>query len=70
MNHQMDHETQSHTSAEPRQQSETLLDVLQRRYAMGEISRDQFQEMKSILGLSAKETEAPEGHDAHSWEAA
>jgi len=70
MGHQMDHDSQTHDSAPPRQQTETLLDVLRRRYALGEISRDQFQEMKRVLGLSARETEAPAGHDTHAWEAA
>ncbi len=70
MGHQMDHDAQTHSSAQPSQQTETLLDVLRRRYALGEISQDQFQEMKRVLGLSASEVEAQAGHDAHSWEAA
>ncbi len=70
MGHPMDHEAQTHNSAQPSQQTETLLDVLRRRYALGEISRDQFEAMKSVLGLSASEVEAPVGRDAPSWEAA
>ncbi len=70
MGHQMDHDAETHNSAQPSQQTETLLEVLRRRYAMGEISRDQFQEMKRVLGLSARESEAPAGHDGHAWEPA
>ncbi len=30
---------------------ESLLDVLKRRYALGEIKREQFEEMKRVLGV-------------------
>jgi uncharacterized membrane protein len=33
-------------------QYETLLDTLKRRYALGEMTREQFQEMKNTLSVS------------------
>lgn len=36
---------------------EPLLEILKRRYALGEITREQFEEMKRVLGL-AEEAEA------------
>ena len=35
--------------------NESLLDILKRRYALGEISDAQFEQMKRALGLSASE---------------
>lgn len=35
-----------------RAQNESLLDILKRRYAQGEITREQFEEMKRVLSLS------------------
>jgi uncharacterized membrane protein len=69
MGHEMDHQTQRHTSAQPPEQPEPLLDVLRRRYAAGEISGDQLEEMKRVLGLSSAKTEAAAGSHAHAWEA-
>ncbi len=40
-------------------QQESLLDILKRRYARGEINLEQFQEMQRVLGLAGK----PEGSD-------
>jgi hypothetical protein len=49
--------------------SESLLGVLRRRYALGEISRDQLEEMKATLGLSdGKAVGAAEGN-SNPWEA-
>ena len=50
MGHGMDHgaATASAGAAPP----ESLLEVLRRRYALGEISRDQLEEMKRVLELS------------------
>jgi uncharacterized membrane protein len=33
-------------------QNESLLDILKRRYALGEITRDQFEELKRVLDLA------------------
>lgn len=40
------HDHPSRSSSE-----ESLLDLLKRRYASGEITREQFEEMKRVLGL-------------------
>jgi len=53
MGHRMDHDTETHSSTEPVRQTETLVDVLRRRYALGEISSEQMEEMKRVLGLTA-----------------
>ncbi len=41
------HQTQAHAA------DESLLDILKRRYALGEINEAQFEQMKRVLGLSA-----------------
>ncbi len=52
----MDHGDHSgHDSPErqaPAPQQESLLNILKRRYALGEINLDQFQEMQRVLGLA------------------
>ncbi len=40
-------------------QGESLLDILKRRYAQGEITREQFEELKRTLGV-AEANSAPE----------
>jgi len=45
-------------------QSESLLDILKRRYALGEINQAQFEEMKRVLNLGAT-TETPAAHAHH-----
>lgn len=42
-------------------QSGSLLDILKRRYALGEITREQFEEMKRTLGVSDASTPAALG---------
>ncbi|MBI5880224.1 MAG: SHOCT domain-containing protein [Chloroflexi bacterium] len=43
-------------SAQPAQadppQSESLREILKRRFALGEINREQFEEMKRVLGVA------------------
>jgi len=62
MMHAMDHSDRgaehghSHTTA-----GEPLLEILNRRYALGEITREQLQEMKTVLGLSTEHV-APGSH--------
>ena len=68
MDHEMGHEHETARPQDRGEQPEPLLDVLRRRYALGEISRDQLEEMKRVLGLTSKETEAPMGGHAHAWE--
>jgi len=53
MMHTMDHsghETQ--TMQVSASQNESPLDILKRRYALGEITQAQFEEMKRVLGLA------------------
>ncbi|MBI5029294.1 MAG: SHOCT domain-containing protein [Chloroflexi bacterium] len=47
--------------------NESLLDVLERRYALGEISDAQLEQMKRTLGLSsASQANLPTEHTGHS----
>lgn len=48
-------------------QAGSLLDILKRRYALGEINQAQFEEMKRVLGLSdgAAQPTPSGGHAAH-----
>ncbi len=50
MNHSQ-HDAQGTTANVPAQ-TESLLDILKRRYALGEITLAQFEEMKRVLGLT------------------
>lgn len=43
------HDMSEHRTSAPQQES--LLDILRRRYVMGEIRLEQFQEMQRALGL-------------------
>jgi hypothetical protein len=69
MGHEMSHEDETAKSHGGGGQPESLLDVLRRRYALGEISHDQLEDMKRVLGLSAGEADAPAAGQAHAWEA-
>jgi len=68
MGHGMDHGEEMHGSAVDGGQRDSLLDVLRRRYAAGEISRDQLEEMKATLGLSDGKAVAAAG-SGNPWEA-
>lgn len=46
---QRGHDMQEHQASAPQQES--LLDILKRRYALGEINLEQLQEMQRVLGL-------------------
>ena len=52
MSHQMDHGSETMASTGGGAQSESLLEVLRRRYALGEITQAQLEEMKVVLGMS------------------
>ncbi len=58
----------NHDEHQPASNSnESLLDVLKRRYALGEISDAQFEQMKRTLGLpSSAQANAPTEHMGHS----
>jgi uncharacterized membrane protein len=53
MMHAMDHSGHdAPTTLANAPQSESLLDILKRRYALGEINREQFEEMQRVLGVT------------------
>ncbi len=52
MDHQADLGHSGHTAQASTSQNDSLLDILKRRYALGEISREQFEEMQRVLGVS------------------
>ncbi len=65
--HGMDHSEHNAPMAAASPQNEPLLDILRRRHALGEITQDQFEEMKRVLGLSESAAAAPasQGHSQH-----
>jgi uncharacterized membrane protein len=50
------HSDHAHASSPP--PTESLLDILKRRYAQGEITQEQFEEMKRVLGLEGEPSTA------------
>jgi len=66
MMHAMDHTAHSSpTTATGGQQEESLHDILRRRYALGEISREQFEEMKQVLGVTPEGASTSGAGHAH-----
>ncbi len=54
------HQMQAHSS------DESLLEILKRRFALGEITEAQFEQMRRVLGLSASaQAEAANAHAGH-----
>jgi uncharacterized membrane protein len=63
MMHAMDHSTQDTEQGHSHPPvGESLPEILRRRYALGEITREQLQEMKIVLGLTG---DAPPAETAH-----
>lgn len=50
--HTMHHE-EGHPSHANASQNDSLLEILRRRYALGEINREQFEEMQRVLGVTS-----------------
>lgn len=69
MGHAMDHGGEMPRSSVEGGQPESLLDLLRRRYAAGEISRDQLEEMQATLGLSDGKAVAAAAGSGNPWEA-
>lgn len=59
MDHSMhdDHQTQGTTS-----QDETLLQILKQRFARGIITREQYEAMQGVLGLSQTASASGQAH--------
>jgi uncharacterized membrane protein len=64
MMHAMGHEG-GHASHANNSQIDSLLDILKRRYALGEINREQFEEMRRVLGVSANAPSATSDREHH-----
>jgi hypothetical protein len=69
MSHGMNHGGETERAAGEGGQREPLLDVLQRRYALGEITRDQLAELKAVLGLSDGTAVGAAAGRSNPWEA-
>jgi uncharacterized membrane protein len=63
MMHAMDHSTQATEQGHSRPAvGESLPEILERRYALGEITREQLREMKIVLGLTRDAATAEKAH--------
>ena len=51
MNH-ASHDAQLMQAGAPHAERESLLEILKRRFALSEINREQFEEMKRVLGVA------------------
>ena len=61
MGHSMDHTAHPNPAAQAGSRDESLLHILKRRFAMGEIDQSQLAEMKRVLGIE----ETPETPSRH-----
>ena len=68
MGHGMDHGGETQRSSVEAGQQDSLVEVLRRRYAAGEISRDQLVEMQATLGLSGGKAVAAAAGSSNPWE--
>jgi uncharacterized membrane protein len=63
MMHAMDHSTHGeHEAQGAGSQDETLLQILKRRLALGELTQEQYEAMQGVLGISKT---ASAGEHAH-----
>jgi len=69
MGHGMGHGEEMERSAVERGKRDSLLDVLRGRYAEGEITRDQLEEMRAVLDLSVGKAVGDGGGNNNQWEA-
>ena len=69
MSHGMDHGGETKGSAVGGGQHESLADVLRRRYALGEITQVQLEEMMAVLGLSEPKAVGAAAGGSNPWEA-
>jgi hypothetical protein len=69
MSHGMEHGGKTEGPAGELGERESLLDVLRRRYALGEITQDQLEEMKAVLGLSHGKAVGAASGRSNPWEA-
>lgn len=66
MMHEMEHSAHNgRPEAASSAGNESVLDVLKRRYALGEISRAQFEEMKRVLGTTEGAAMTASEHHIH-----
>lgn len=65
MMHAMDHSGHdAHATQAAAGRGESLFDILKRRYALGEITREQFEEMKRTLAVSDASSAAEHAHQS------
>lgn len=64
MLHAMDHSNHAEAIPASGLQGQLPLDILRRRFALGEISREELEEMKQVLGLNSEEAESSVGRHA------
>jgi len=63
MMHAMDHSTHGdHETQATNSQDETLLQILKRRLALGEITQEQYEAMQGVLGMSRAATAGEHAH--------
>ena len=69
MSHGMDHGAETKRSGVEGGHHESLADVLRRRYALGEITQVQLEEMMAALGLSEPKAVGAAAGGGNPWEA-
>lgn len=69
MGHGMDHGDRVEKPAAEQGQQDSLIEILRRRYALGEITQEQLEKMKAVLGLSDGEAVGATAGSRNSWEA-